>query len=122
MWVPLIENKEHTGPGADYFVKKHIESLMDKSNKIDTVLLACTHYPLLTDTIKKFLPSHIQLLSQGEIIANSLSDYLQRHPEIENQCTKNAEYSFYTTDSVDDFDNHASIFFGEAVKSEHVSL
>jgi glutamate racemase len=122
MWVPLIENNEHTGPGAGYFVKKHLDSLLSQAENIDTILLACTHYPLLTDTIKKFLPAHIQLLSQGEIVADSLADYLQRHPEIANQCTRNAEYSFYTTDSVSDFDNHASIFFGQTVKSEHVSL
>lgn len=123
MWVPLIENNEHTGEGADYFVKKHIDSLLNKSDKkIDTVLLACTHYPLLLNTIKKFLPSRIQVLSQGEIVADSLADYLQRHPEIESKCTKNAEYHFYTTDSTEDFDNHASIFFGQPVKSEHASF
>ena len=122
MWVPLIENNEHTGPGADYFVRKNIESLIAKSSKIDTVLLACTHYPLLIATIRKFLPLHIELLSQGEIVANSLADYLMRHPEIESQCTKQGDYSFFTTDSVQDFDNHASVFFGEPVQSQHVSL
>ncbi|MBC7830236.1 MAG: glutamate racemase [Chitinophagaceae bacterium] len=122
MWVPLIENNEHTGPGADYFVKKHIDSLLSKSGDIDTVLLACTHYPLLTNTIRKFLPSDIQLLSQGEIVADSLADYLQRHPEMEKKCTKNAEYAFCTTDSAIDFDNHARIFFGESVRSAHVII
>ena len=122
MWVPLIENNEHTGPGADYFVRKHIDALLQKASRIDTVLLACTHYPLLTDTIRKFLPSSIHLLSQGEIVAASLADYLIRHPEIEAQCTKNAEYSFFTTDSAEDFDNKAGIFFGTSVKSKHVSL
>ena len=122
MWVPLVENNEHTGPGANYFVRKHINSLLGKSPEIDTVLLACTHYPLLTDTIRKFLPLHIELLSQGEIVANSLADYLIRHPEIESQCTMGADYSFFTTDSVQDFDNHASIFFGESVESQHVSI
>ena len=122
MWVPLIENNEHTGEGADFFVKKHIDSLLSKSDKIDTVLLACTHYPLLINNINKFLPPGIQVLSQGEIIAASLADYLKRHPEIERICTQNKDYRFYTTDSVEDFDNHASIFFGQAVKSEHVSL
>ena len=122
MWVPLIENNEHNGAGAGYFVKKHIDSLLDKSDKIDTVLLACTHYPLLINPIKKFLPQGIQVLSQGEIVADSLADYLKRHPEIEKLCTKQSEYRFYTTDSVEDFDNHASIFFGQPVKSAHVSL
>ncbi|HKH60490.1 MAG TPA: glutamate racemase [Flavitalea sp.] len=122
MWVPLIENKEHNGAGAGYFVKKHIDSLFHKSDKIDTVLLACTHYPLLINSIKKFLPPGIQVLSQGEIVADSLADYLKRHPEIEKLCTKQSEYRFYTTDSVEDFDNHASIFFGQPVKSAHVNL
>jgi glutamate racemase len=122
MWVPLIENNEHTGPGADYFVRKHIESLLSKSAKIDTVLLACTHYPLLTDTIRKFLPVNIELLSQGEIVADSLADYLNRHPEIESQCSKQGDYAFFTTDSVEDFDNHASIFFGEPVQSQYALI
>ena len=122
MWVPLIENNEHNGAGADYFVEKHINSLLEKSGRIDSVLLACTHYPLLIESIKKFLPSDIQVLSQGEIVADSLVDYLKRHPEIENLCTKQSEYRFRTTDSVEDFDNHATLFFGQRVKSEHVSL
>ena len=122
MWVPLVENNEHTGDGAAYFVKKHIHSLLSKSGKIDTVLLACTHYPLLMDTINQFLPAHIKLLSQGEIVARSLAEYLERHPEIEKMCTKNRHYRFFTTDSTEDFDSHASIFFGQPVKSSHASL
>lgn len=122
MWVPLIENNEHNSPGAEYFVKKHVESLLNKSQQIDTILLACTHYPLLMRTIKKFLPKHIQVLSQGEIVANSLADYLLRHPEIEENCSKNGEYQFFTTDSAEDFDNHASIFFGQPVQSAHVTI
>jgi len=122
MWVPLIENNEHTGPGADYFVKKHLNALLQKAANMDTVLLACTHYPLLTSIIKKNLPSHIHLLSQGEIVADSLVDYLHRHPEIEKECSKNHEYNFYTTDSTLDFDNHAGVFFGQPVESVHASL
>lgn len=122
MWVPLIESNEHTGPGAEYFVKKHIDSLLNKSNNIDTVLLACTHYPLLAGTIRKFLPTGVQLISQGEIVAKSLADYLLRHPELESQCSKSGEYLFFTTDSTEDFDNHASIFFGKSIKSRHASL
>jgi len=122
MWVPLIENNELKGPGAEYFVKKHIDSLLQKSAGIDTILLACTHYPLLSHTIKKFLPRHIHLLSQGQIVADSLADYLMRHPEMETQCTRDSIYSFYTTDSATDFNNQASIFFGEALDSIHVDL
>lgn len=122
MWVPLIENNEHAGAGADYFVKKHVDSLMTKSSTIDTVLLACTHYPLLANTIKKFLPRNVTLISQGEIVAASLADYLYRHPEIEKQCSQGGECVFYTTDSPEDFDNHASVFFGKSINSRHASL
>ena len=122
MWVPLVENNEHSGPGADYFVQKDIHELLSLSGKIDTVLLACTHYPLLSDKIRKYLPSGIQLISQGDIVADSLAGYLKRHSEIENRCSKNASLSFYTTDAPADFDAHAGIFFGKAVKAVHTSL
>jgi glutamate racemase len=122
MWVPLIENNEHNSPGADYFVKEYIDSLLQKNDAIDTVLLACTHYPLLREKIAKCLPSGISVISQGEIVANSLVDYLQRHPEIESGCSKNGLIDFYTTDSTEDFDNHATIFYGKTVKSKHTSL
>lgn len=120
MWVPLIENAEHKAIGADYFVQKHIHNLLTQSSDIDLVLLGCTHYPLLEPKIKDFLPSHIRILSQGNIVANSLKDYLARHPEIERQCTKNGERHFFTTDSPTLFDQKSSIFFGEAIKSQHV--
>jgi glutamate racemase len=122
MWVSLIENNEHNNPGADYFVKEYIDSLFQKSDAIDTVLLACTHYPLLKDKIANYLPSGISVISQGEIVAKSLVDYLQHHPEIENRCSKNAEIDFYTTDSTEDFDNHATIFYGKRVQSKHAEL
>jgi len=122
MWVPLIENNEHHSKGADYFVEKHLANLFLKSDEIDTILLACTHYPLLRDKIANRLPRHISLLVQGEIIARSLSDYLRRHPEIETRCTRNSQYSFYTTDSVEDFNQQAGIFFGQPVTSYHADL
>jgi len=123
MWVPLVENNEHHTPGADYFVKKHLDALLEKSDgKIDTILLACTHYPLLIRKIREFLPEGIKIVSQGSIIAESLLDYLARHPEIEDNCSKNGERSFFTTDSTADFDNHASQFFGSPVFSRHLSF
>jgi glutamate racemase len=122
MWVPLIEANEHTKPGAEYFVKQHINNIFSKSGQIDTLLLACTHYPLLKDSIAQLLPPGVILLSQGQIVADSLSDYLQRHPEIEQICSKHGQLRFFTTDSTEDFDNHASNFFGAAVKSEHLDL
>jgi glutamate racemase len=122
MWVPLVENNEHEKPGADYFVRKHIDNVLEKERNIDTILLACTHYPLLKTKIDQFLPAGITLLSQGGIVANSLADYLHRHPEIESKCTKQQLRIFFTTDSSEDFDSHASIFFGESVRSKHIDL
>jgi glutamate racemase len=122
MWVPLIENGEFDSEGADYFVKKHIEHLLAQSPNIDAVLLGCTHYPLLIKKIKEFLPPHIHIINQAEIVAHSLADYLQRHPEMEAQCSKNGERTFYTTDSTDAFDRQSKVFFGEEVKSSHQDL
>ena len=122
MWVPLVENNEYLNEGADYFVQKNIRSIFSKNHKIDTLLLACTHYPLLKEKIQKFLPEGVQLISQGEIVAESLKDYLQRHPEIEKKITRGGNLEFYTTDSTEDFDNHATTFFGNAVSSKHIDL
>ena len=122
LWVPLIENNEHDKPGADYFVKEYMDLLRDQCADIDTVLLACTHYPLLKEKIARCLPAGSRLISQGEIVADSLADYLQRHPEIETRCSKNGELLFYTTDSAEDFNNHASVFYGRELQSSHILL
>jgi len=122
MWVPLIENNEHQSAGADYFVKKDMNKLLQQSPEIDTILLACTHYPLLMDKIQQFTPQGIKVLSQGKIVADSLKEYLHRHPEMEARCSKNAQLSFFTTDSTEDFDNHAANFYGKPVKSSHLQL
>jgi glutamate racemase len=122
MWVPLVENNEHQSEGADYFVEKYIRELLAKDDRIDTLLLACTHYPLLEEKIQKHLPPNIRVLSQGHIVADSLSDYLHRHPEIESRLTCNGQRLFYTTDSTEDFNSKASIFFGTPVRSLHTDL
>lgn len=122
MWVPLIENDAYSEPGADYFVQKHLDHLMLQSPKIDTLLLACTHYPLLMDKIRAFTPNTIQIISQGEIVANSLVQYLQNHPNMAHSFSKNGTIRFCTTDSAADFDQHASRFFGKPVFSQHVDL
>jgi glutamate racemase len=122
MWVPLVENNEHTTEGADYFVKKYVDEILLKNKNIDTLLLACTHYPLLKEKIEKHLPKGVQLLSQGDIVAHSLKDYLQRHPEIESKILKEGKRAFCTTDSIEDFNNKASIFFGETVQAQHADL
>jgi len=122
MWVPLVENNEHNDAGADYFVRKNITEVLSQDKNIDTILLACTHYPLLRNKMLQFLPEGVTLLSQGEIVANSLVDYLKRHSEIEERITRKGSRQFYTTDSTTDFDNHASIFFGENVNSIHADM
>ncbi|HLX66798.1 MAG TPA: glutamate racemase [Puia sp.] len=122
LWVPLIENNEHNKRGADYFVKEYMDQLSAQNSEIDTVLLACTHYPLLKEKIGRRLPAGSQLITQGEIVAASLADYLQRHHEIATRCSRNGERLFYTTDSTEDFDNHAGIFYGEGLRSSHVLL
>jgi glutamate racemase len=122
LWVPLVENNEYASPGADYFIKKDVDELLNTSPEIDTILLACTHYPLLKDKIKKYIPKGVQLISQGEIVAASLENYLFRHPEIDKQCCKNGLVQFFTTDSTIDFDKHSAIFFGGKVNSIHKDL
>ena len=123
LWVPLIENGEYDQPGADYFVKKYLDQVLAQSAKIDTLLLACTHYPLLQDKIKAYLPENIKVVPQGDIVAASLQDYLHRHPEMERRLTKKGTRQFFTTsDDTMDFDHHASIFFGEPVTSEYIAL
>jgi glutamate racemase len=122
MWVPLIENNEHNNAGADYFVKEGIDKLMSQSKNIDTILLGCTHYPLLINKITQYVSPEVQIVSQGHIVAGSLADYLHRHPEMDGRCSKNGEIVFYTTDAADDFNDHAAIFYGKSVKSNHLAL
>ena len=123
LWVPLIENGEYDQPGADYFVKKYLAQVMAQSDQIDTLLLACTHYPLLQQKIRDYLPGHIQVIPQGDIVAKSLMDYLERHPEMEQKLSRNGTQQFFSTsDDTSDFDHHASIFFSEQVKSEYIPL
>ena len=122
MWVPLVENNEQDSAGATWFIEQHIKRLFSQSKDIDTVLLACTHYPLLADRIKKFLPPGTTLLSQGEIVARSLQNYLTRHPEMEEKCTRNGQLQFYTTDAPEDFDAKAALFYGKPVRSVHLAL
>lgn len=122
MLVPLIENREYETEGADFFIKKYLKNLLTQSDQIDTVLLACTHYPLLKNKFEQFLPNKVTVISQGDIVAESLADYLNRHPDIEEKCSKNGKIVFCTTDSPDDFDKQASIFYGHSVTSQHVAL
>ena len=122
MWVPLIENNEHLSAGADYFVWKNVKNLMDADPLIDTIMLGCTHYPLLEDKIKSYLPESIRVVSQGDIVARSLAGYLDRHPEMDALCTKNATCKYFTTESVEKFSSSASIFLNEEIQAEHIAV
>jgi glutamate racemase len=120
MWVPLVENNEGNKPGADFFINQHLKNLLAKDKQIDTIILGCTHYPLLLNKIKQFLPNNISIISQGEIVARSLTDYLNRHSEIEERCSKNSSITYYTTDSETLFNKQVEMFFGEEIKSKQV--
>ena len=122
MWVPLVENGEASRSGADYFVRKNVENLLEKSGEIDAVILACTHYPLLLDKITRYMPDDITIISQGPVVAASLKDYLLRHPEMDVRLSKGSQQIFLTTDSAELFDEHAIEFYGEPVKSQTIHL
>jgi glutamate racemase len=115
MWVPLVENNEFDKVGADYFVKRHLDRLLAADRQIDTIVLGCTHYPLLYPKIRSYVSPDITIISQGEIVANRLSDYLARHPEIANRCSREGRREFYTTEKADIFDPLATIFYGKEI-------
>lgn len=123
MWVPLVENEEYNKPGADYFVKQHLDSLLNKDPQIDTIILGCTHYPLLIDKIKKHIPEDIQVIAQGQYVAQSLEDYFRRHPEIECQISQSDEgCRFLTTEAEDKFSTMASVFLQEPIQPQRIVL
>ncbi len=121
-WVPLIESNEHEKEGADFFVKQHIQNLLSKDDQIDAVILGCTHYPLMMEKIRKHLPGKIQIISQGEIVANKMKEYLQRHSEIETKCSKDGKIEFFTTDSSEVFSQNATLFFGKEIQSTQIDI
>ena len=122
MWVPLIEHGELQGQGTDYFVRQHIDRLYQSGENIDTILLACTHYPLLLPVIEQIVDGRAKIISQGPIVAESLADYLIRHPEIKNKCTTNGASHFLTTDSAVKFEELGSLFFGAGLQAEQIHL
>jgi glutamate racemase len=122
MWVPLVENNEAEGEGADYFVQKYLNELLAQDDKIDTIILGCTHYPLLLNKIKKYVPQHVNIVTQGELVAESLKDYLHRHPEMDAKCTRGESCIYYTTESEEKFSESASIFLNESVSVKHIEL
>jgi glutamate racemase len=121
MWVPLIENNEHLSDGADYFVRAYVDALLEKSEDIDCILLACTHYPLLIPKIRKVVPEHIELVVQGDIVAESLSRYLLNHPEMETRLSRGGRRLFFTSGDTGAFDQNGSLFFGQPIRSEKMT-
>lgn len=122
MWVPLVENNEAQSVGADYFIEKYIADLLYKDQQIDTVILGCTHYPLLLPKIRHFMPDGIQVVAQGEYVADSLRDYLYRHPEMAAKCTQGGSCIFCTTEAEDKFSESASTFLNQSITVQRVSL
>lgn len=122
LWVPLIEAGEHTNDGADWFVRKYIDLILAKDADIDTLILGCTHYPLLMEKIRRYTPGRVCLLAQGDIVAQSLGDYLLRHPDIESTCSKGATATFLTTESSDKFAQSAQLFLRDSVQAQHIEL
>ena len=122
MWVPIVENNEIDTFGADYFIEKNIRNILQKDKKLDTLILGCTHYPLLLNVIKKYVPNKIKILEQGEIVAYKLLDYLTRHPEIGNKLTRNGKIQFQTTEATENFENKAALFLGREIKANNIHL
>lgn len=120
MWVPLIENGEASGDGADWFVRKYLNRIMSADPLIDTIILGCTHYPILLPKIRRFAPPHINIISQGDIVAESLADYLLRHPGMEKRCTHGGSLRWLTTEQPSKFDRIASSFTSSEVQSERI--
>ena len=122
MWVPLVENNEASGEGADFFIRKYIDNLLAKDRQIDTLVLGCTHYPILLPKIQKFIPQGVKVVAQGEYVATSLKDYLHRHPEMDMKCTREGKCRFYTTEAEDKFIESASMFLNENITVQRITL
>lgn len=122
MWISLVENNESQDEGADYFIRKYIDQLLSKDPQIDTVILGCTHFPILLPKIRQYIPDHISVIAQGEYVAESLKDYLKRHPEMDAKCTKNGNCQFYTTEAEEKFSESASTFLKQQISVKHITL
>lgn len=122
LWVPIIENNEHNSPGADYFVKEYIDALLARDPEIDTIILGCTHYPLMLDKIRQYTPPGIHLVPQGEYVAPSLARYMERHPDMEARCTRQGTCRYLTTESAALFRKSASVFLGYDIEASQIAL
>lgn len=122
MWVPLIENAEANSPGADYFVDKYIKLALEADPNTDAFILGCTHYPLLLSKLRKKIPQHIRIIRQGDIVAESLDEYLKRHPDMAARCSKGGSCTYLTTENAEKFSTIASIFLGREINAHRITL
>jgi glutamate racemase len=122
MWVPLIENNQHQSPGGQFFIQQDLLQLLEKDPKIDTILLGCTHYPIVKAQIEAALPEHIRVIAQGSIVAASLADYLIRHPEMDDRCSKGGNVRYWTTENAQAFSEKASALMQMPIQAEHIHL
>lgn len=122
IWVPLVENNELDSPGTDYFVSQNIQNLLSADPEIDSIILGCTHYPLLLPVIRKFIPTHIQLLEQGKVVSSKLIDYLHHHPEMARKCSRSGQVNYFTTENVEVFERNAATFLGKQIRCEKLVL
>ena len=122
MWVPIVENNEIGSDGADYFIRKNIENILRKDSELDTLILGCTHYPLLLQSIRKYVPEHIHILEQGQIVSEKLADYLGNHPEIDRRISRNAMTRYLTTEHPEIFESKAAMFMGRPLTAKQVQL
>ena len=122
MWVPLVEDNTFNTPGGEFFIEQNLVSILSKDPQIDTLILGCTHYPILMEQIRKFVPDSVSIIAQGEIVADKLVDYLKRHPEMADKCSKNGMTMYYTTESPRSFEEKASLFLDEKIVAEQIQL
>lgn len=122
LWVPIVESNQLEHPGTPLFIKENIDNLLAQSPDIDTLVLACTHYPVLYPLIKELSPPDILIVSQGELVSASLKDYLKRHPEIDQTFQKGGNISFFTTENAEDFNEKAALFFEQVIQAQHISI
>jgi len=122
MWVPLVEDNEFKTPGGEFFIRQNVESILSKDSELDTLILGCTHYPILIEQIRKFVPNTVKVIAQGEIVADKLVDYLKRHPEMADKCSNNGMTMYYTTENPRSFEEKASLFLDEEIIAEQIQL
>ena len=122
MWVPLIENNKYGSEAGKKFIREDVESLLAQDEDIDVIILGCTHYPIVKEFISAIVPENVKVIAQGKIIAERLDNYLERHPELAEKCTKKGGVHYLTTESKEEFDRNASTYIGETINSEHIKL